>query len=96
MVQRRGLHHRDPAFTAGCSTCSLGEEEARTLGVRPDRVRLIVVFATLGTAGAVAVSGPIGFVGIIVPHTVRLLHRGSPPGDPSAERAGRRGLSGAG
>jgi iron complex transport system permease protein len=38
------------------------------------RVRLIVVVAaTLGTAAAVAVSGLIGFVGIIVPHTVRLL-----------------------
>jgi iron complex transport system permease protein len=37
-------------------------------------VRLVVVLAaTLGTAAAVAVSGLIGFVGIIVPHTVRLL-----------------------
>jgi len=57
---------------------AVGEEEARTLGVRPERVRLIVVLAaTLGTAGAVAVSGLIGFVGIIVPHTVRLLVGGS-------------------
>ncbi len=57
---------------------AVGEEEARTLGVRPDRVRLIVVLAaTLGTAGAVAVSGLIGFVGIIVPHTVRLLVGGA-------------------
>jgi len=53
---------------------AVGEEEARTLGVRPERVRtLVVVAATLGTAGAVAVGGLIGFVGIIVPHTVRLL-----------------------
>ncbi|MFM8903570.1 MAG: FecCD family ABC transporter permease, partial [Actinomycetota bacterium] len=38
------------------------------------RVRLTVVLAaTLGTASAVAVSGLIGFVGIIVPHTVRLI-----------------------
>jgi len=52
----------------------VGEEEARTLGVNPARVRLIIVgAATLGTAAAVAVSGLIGFVGIIVPHTVRLL-----------------------
>ncbi len=57
---------------------AVGEEEARTLGVRPDRVRVAVVLAaTLGTAGAVAVSGLIGFVGIIVPHTVRLLVGGS-------------------
>jgi iron complex transport system permease protein len=53
---------------------SVGEEEARTLGVRPERVRLVVVLAaTLGTAAAVSVSGLIGFVGIVVPHTVRLL-----------------------
>jgi iron complex transport system permease protein len=37
------------------------------------RVRLVVVaFATIGTAAAVAVSGLIGFVGIIVPHAIRL------------------------
>jgi iron complex transport system permease protein len=53
---------------------AVGEEEARSLGVRPERVRAaVVVAATLGTAGAVAVSGLIGFVGIVVPHTVRLL-----------------------
>jgi iron complex transport system permease protein len=53
---------------------SVGDEEASSLGVRAARVRLIVVVAaTLGTAAAVAVSGLIGFVGIIVPHTVRML-----------------------
>jgi iron complex transport system permease protein len=57
---------------------SVGDEEASSLGVRASRVRLIVVMAaTLGTAAAVAVSGLIGFVGIIVPHTVRLLLGGS-------------------
>ncbi len=53
---------------------SVGDDEAKSVGVRADRVRLIVVIAaTLGTAAAVAVSGLIGFVGIIVPHTIRLL-----------------------
>jgi iron complex transport system permease protein len=53
---------------------SLGDEEAETLGVRTKRVRLLVVVAaSLGTAAAVAVSGLIVFVGIIVPHTVRLI-----------------------
>ena len=53
---------------------AVGEDEARTLGVRPERVRAAVVAAaTLGTAGAVAVGGLIGFVGIVVPHVVRLL-----------------------
>lgn len=53
---------------------ALGDDEATSVGVRADRVRLVVVVAaTLGTAAAVSVSGLIGFVGIIVPHTVRLL-----------------------
>jgi iron complex transport system permease protein len=53
---------------------SVGDDEADTLGVRTERVRLVVVLAaTLGTAAAVAVSGLIGFVGIIVPHAVRLV-----------------------
>ena len=53
---------------------SLGDEEAASLGVDVRRARLIVVAAaTAGTAAAVAVSGLIGFVGIIVPHTIRLL-----------------------
>jgi iron complex transport system permease protein len=53
---------------------SVGEVEAATLGVEPRKLRLVVIgFATLGTAAVVAVSGLIGFVGIIIPHTVRLL-----------------------
>ncbi len=52
---------------------AVGDEEAATLGVNVRRVRLtIVVFATIGTAAAVAVSGLIAFVGIIVPHAIRL------------------------
>jgi len=52
----------------------VGDDEARSLGVNVDRVRIVVVLAaTLGTSAAVAVSGLIGFVGIIVPHAVRLL-----------------------
>ncbi len=53
---------------------SVGDEEARALGMHPGRVRLIVVAAcALAAASAVAVSGLIGFVGIIVPHVVRRL-----------------------
>jgi len=52
----------------------VGDDEARALGVNVNQVRIIVVLAaTLGTSAAVAVSGLIGFVGIIVPHAVRLL-----------------------
>jgi iron complex transport system permease protein len=53
---------------------SVGDGEAATLGVDVRRVRLVVVgAATLGTAAVVAVSGLIGFVGIIVPHAVRMM-----------------------
>ena len=52
---------------------AVGDEEARSLGLDVARTRqVIVAAATLGTAAAVAVSGLIGFVGIIVPHLVRL------------------------
>lgn len=52
----------------------VGDDEALALGTNVRRVRLVVVLAaTLGTAAVVAVSGLIGFVGIIVPHAVRLL-----------------------
>lgn len=64
---------------------SVGDDEARTLGVSPERIRtVVVVAASLGTAAAVAVSGLIGFVGLVVPHVVRLVfgssHRISLPG----------------
>jgi iron complex transport system permease protein len=53
---------------------SVGDDEAESLGMRARRVRLIVIVAaSLATASAVAVSGLIGFVGIVVPHIVRRL-----------------------
>jgi iron complex transport system permease protein len=52
----------------------VGDEEAMTLGSEVRRIRLVVVIAaTLGTAAVVSVSGLIGFVGIMVPHLVRLV-----------------------
>ena len=53
---------------------AVGDDEATALGLRVHQVRLVIVIAaTLGTAAAVSVSGLISFVGIIVPHTIRLL-----------------------
>jgi iron complex transport system permease protein len=53
---------------------AVGDEEALSLGVRVSRVRLLVLgAATLGTAVAVALSGLIAFVGIVVPHAIRLI-----------------------
>ncbi|MFC7340597.1 FecCD family ABC transporter permease [Saccharopolyspora griseoalba] len=55
-----------------------GDEEAASLGVRPGRVRaLVLVAASLATAAAVSVAGLIGFIGLVVPHLVRLAAGGS-------------------
>jgi len=52
----------------------VGDEEAAALGLSVARTRVIVVLAaTLGTAAVVSVAGLIGFVGLVVPHVVRLL-----------------------
>lgn len=55
----------------------LSDEESFSLGINPQRLRLIAVAAaTLATATAVSASGLIGFVGIVVPHLVRgITHR---------------------
>lgn len=53
---------------------SFGEDEAKTMGVQTGRFRsLIVLCATLMTAGAVAVGGMVGWVGLIVPHFARMV-----------------------
>lgn len=62
------------AFRRTLDVLALGDEEATALGVNVNRVRTIVIAAaTLVTASAVAVSGLIAFVGIIVPHILRLM-----------------------
>jgi len=51
-----------------------GEEQAQQLGLRAERVKaLLILAASLTTAAAVAFSGVIGFIGLIVPHIVRIL-----------------------
>lgn len=53
---------------------SFGEEEARALGVDTGRVRAILILAsTLLTSASIAVSGMIGWVGLIIPHLARLI-----------------------
>ncbi|WP_295649944.1 iron ABC transporter permease [uncultured Dietzia sp.] len=53
---------------------AVGDVEAATLGISPSRVRLVLIsVATLGTAAVVSVSGLIGFVGIVIPHAVRMV-----------------------
>ncbi|MEF3274655.1 MAG: iron ABC transporter permease [Chloroflexus sp.] len=53
---------------------ALGETEARQLGVHIEWTkRATVLLAALATGAAVALAGPIGFIGLIVPHMVRLV-----------------------
>ncbi|MBU3213752.1 iron ABC transporter permease [Clostridium estertheticum] len=53
---------------------TMGDEEARTMGVNSNRVRLIVIVcASLITAASVSVSGTIGWVGLVIPHLARKL-----------------------
>ena len=53
---------------------TLGDDEARTLGVNTGHLRMIVIFcATLITAASVSVSGMIGWVGLVIPHMCRKL-----------------------
>jgi iron complex transport system permease protein len=53
---------------------TLGDNEARTMGVNTGRIRLIVIIcATLITAASVSVSGMIGWVGLVIPHMARRM-----------------------
>ena len=53
---------------------SLGDDEARSLGVEPERLRMLTILcATLLTAAAVSVSGMIGWVGLVIPHLCRRI-----------------------
>lgn len=53
---------------------ALGDDEARTAGINPEKDKLIVLIAaTLASSSAVAVAGVIGLYGLIVPHMVRMM-----------------------
>lgn len=61
-------------FSKELNALLLGEEMAKTLGVEVENARLILIgAASLMTAAAVSVSGLIGFVGLIIPHWIRLI-----------------------
>jgi iron complex transport system permease protein len=63
-----------PAVAPGLNALLLGESEAHHLGVRVERLKRVVVAMTAAAAGSiVAVSGVIGFVGLVCPHLARLL-----------------------
>jgi iron complex transport system permease protein len=61
-------------LSGALAVAGLGDAEAESLGVRVHRVRWAsLIAASLVTASAVAVSGPIGFVGLVCPHLARLV-----------------------
>ncbi|MHB1420191.1 MAG: FecCD family ABC transporter permease, partial [Bacillota bacterium] len=61
-------------FARDLNALTMGEDTAQHLGVPVERVKTILLFlASLITALAVSVSGTIGFVGLIVPHVVRMI-----------------------
>ena len=61
-------------FSKELDALSMGEETALDLGVEAQRVRgIVLLLASLATAGAVCAVGVIGFVGLIVPHLIRLI-----------------------
>jgi iron complex transport system permease protein len=56
------------------NVAALGDVEAESMGVRIQRLRWIaLITASLITAAAVAISGPIGFVGLVCPHLARMI-----------------------
>lgn len=62
-----------PRLSKGLNAILLGETQARHLGVHVERLKkAIIVFVGLAVGAAVSVSGMIGFVGLVVPHILRL------------------------
>jgi iron complex transport system permease protein len=62
------------AFANPLNLLSLGEEQAHSLGVRVELVKVsVLVLASMLTAMAISLAGPIAFIGLMVPHLVRML-----------------------
>jgi iron complex transport system permease protein len=62
------------AFARDLNVFAMGEESARHLGIETEHLKIaIIVVVSMSTSAAVAVSGIIGFVGLVVPHICRKL-----------------------
>jgi iron complex transport system permease protein len=62
------------AYARDLNVLLLGEEDAHSLGIEVERTKvMLLTTASLLTAAAVSVAGVIGFVGLVVPHIMRLL-----------------------
>lgn len=63
-----------PLFSKGLNVFAIGEAQAELIGLNPSRIKaFVVLLATMAVGASVAVSGIIGFVGLLVPHSIRLL-----------------------
>lgn len=63
-----------PRFARSLDLLALGEQSARHVGVNVERMRVVVVLiVALLTSAAVSVAGSIGFVGLVVPHVIRMI-----------------------
>lgn len=61
-------------FSRDLNLLLLGEEEAQSVGLEPSRTRkLLLLLSSLITATAISVCGPVSFIGLIVPHIMRLI-----------------------
>jgi iron complex transport system permease protein len=65
-------------YTKELDTIQLGEDYARSVGVKVESLKIIALtLVTVSVSAVVSISGLIGFVGLVVPHISRLLHGGS-------------------
>ncbi|RAV28324.1 FecCD family ABC transporter permease [Sinomicrobium soli] len=63
-----------PLFGKGLNLFAIGERQAEQAGTDPGKIKnAVIIFSTLSVGACVSVSGIIGFVGLLVPHIVRLL-----------------------
>ena len=63
-----------PRYAAALNAMLLGESEARHLGIDVDRIKWgLIIWVAVGVGASVALAGTIAFVGLVVPHIVRLL-----------------------
>jgi iron complex transport system permease protein len=63
-----------PRLAKSLNLLALGESQAAMLGVNLTRIkRQVIILATLAVGTSVAVAGVIGFVGLVIPHLIRLV-----------------------
>jgi len=63
-----------PFLAKGLNLFAIGENQVELIGLNPNRIKiLVVVLATMAVGASVAVSGIIGFIGLLIPHLTRLL-----------------------